>query len=608
MWPLLGLAVLPVGVAGYLARELRAPPRPCPVALRMPLPRVACDHVEVLAERPDGSRDVLCGRVRETLPGEGTAAVAAERFASDVVSATPVERGWVFVTADGTVTRSDGFVGRLRLLGRVPCAARWSRSVGRSAVVDADGAVWTTDGAGPLMKWTLPRAVRSVAFASATHGAAVLERGELFVTDDAGREWTRVDLGGDVAARVTTDRRGALLASTTAGIRAVVGRGVAGSGGDCEDDWPASSLRRPGRFGWGTDTQASEVSAQAQEVFAVGTADDRCGRADPARSAAPSGDFHEYHCSFSDVGRPTAGAPRGQPRWVLWHTGTEHVEEQVSMGADGTPAVRLEWRGRDARGAFAGRSGPAVSGITALQPGPGVMVEAVSREGLLLAPRHAEALLWARRGGPIGFLAAIPDLCLDAPTSLAAVQPDGGVAWVRWHLVGDEAIVVALEAGPDGALRRRRNVVVPGTPRIGLGRWDGAVGVVAWPSREISATAFYPMDASPTRALPASPLTPPHSCEAPPSASAGPTLTLWRTSERHAYQVPMDGGGFAYHGLHPSHYELEVGDGATCVRRVLLQDGDIDLPTLLHARPGDRFESERGDVRVSCVGIADDGR
>ncbi len=605
MWPLLGLAVLPIGVVVYLVCALRAPPGPRPVALRMPYPRVACDRVEVLAERADGSRDVLCGTVRETLPAEGTATVAAERFVGQVVSATPVARGWVFVTEDGTVTRSDTFTGPLRLLGRVPCVAVRGQSVGRAVLLDGHGEVWTTDG-GPLMNWTLPRRVRSIAFDSETHGAVVLDRGELFVTNNAGDEWVRFDLQGAVAARVTVDHRGVLQASTTDGTQSIVGLGVSGVG-RCSGDAGATSL---GRFGWGTDAQASQVSVRAQEVFEVGTSDDRCEQTGAALRGGSRVDFHGYHCSFSGARRAPAGARPATPdplRWVFVETATEHVEAEVTSGADSALIVRLMWRGRDARGAFTGQSGPTLAGMTRPLPGGGLQVEAVSREGLLLVSPGHDALLWARRGGPIGFVATVADYCLEAPASLAAERPGGGVVWARWHQMGDEAIVTALEVGPDGVVRRRRTLAIPRIETVGLGRWDGVMGVVAWSSGEFAATTFYPLDASPPRELPAWPLTPPHACEAP-AVPGGSAVTLWRTYARHAYDIPMEGGRISDHGLHASRYELEVNAGETCVRSLLMDDGDVHEPTTLRAQPGDRFEGDDDGVRLTCVGAADHER
>ncbi len=605
MWPLWGLAVLPIGVAGFVVDTLTVPRGPRAVALRMPYPAVACDRVDVLAERADGSRDVMCGSVRETLPAEGAATVAAERFDGRVVSATPVARGWVFVTEDGTVTRSDRFTGPLRLLGRVPCVAVRSHSVGRAVVLDGHGDVWTTDG-GPLMKWELPRRVRSIAFDSATHGAVVFDRGELLVTGNAGGEWTRFDLQGAVAARVTVDYRGVLQASTTDGTQAIVGLGVSGAG-RCFGDQGVDS---PGRFGLGTDARASEASARAQEIFRVGTSDDRCEQVDAARGRASSLDSHRYHCAFSGTRRTPAGAQRVAPdplRWVLMETATEHVEAEVTSGADSARIVRLMWRGRDARGAYTGQSGPALVGMASPLPGRGLWVEAVSRDGLLLDSPSHDVLLWARRGGPIGLLAEVPD-CLETLTVLAVERPGGGVAWARWNQLGDEAIVTALEVGPDGVLRRRRSLAIPRTETVGLGRWDGVMGVVAWSSREFAATTFYPLDASPTRALPALPLTPPRACEAP-AVPGGSAITLWRAGVRHAYDIPMEGAGTTQHGLVGTRYELEVTDGQTCVRSLGMSDGDIAGPTTLHAQPGDRFEGDEGDgVRLTCVGVAVDER
>lgn len=627
MWPLLALATL-TGAVGYLGLWLTGP---CPTAPApvMPLPRVACDEVMVLSERSDGSRDVLCGRVRETLPGEGAAEVAAERFASDVVSATPVASGWVFVTADGTVTHSERFTGRLRLLGRVPCPGRWAASVGRpsigrAAVVDADGAVWTTDGATPPRKWALPRPVRSVAFASATRGAAVLDHGELVLitTDDSRADWTRVDLQGEVAVHVAVDRNGVLRVGTSGGRREIVeGRALppvrCGYPGETASWSPTGVVERR------SDDRAADASVLAREALEVAAPDTRC-TGEPSRRRSSDESLpgrYRYRCTLArgrggarEVWREPAFHPYSVPPPAQPGSSAGRVDARLWNAPGPRLGITFEWRGRDERGAFAGRSGQ--PGTWAWAPADWSLeswcrVEATSRAGLLVSgSSRVDSLLWVRSGGPIVPIEQTGACLGEAPRSFGVVMPDAGVAWLRWFEVDDDAVVTALLIAPDGVTRARRSFIAARAGAVGLGRWDGAMGVVTWPPGELGEPSFVPLDGSPSRTLPRPSPTPPRACAGPRTDAS---ITLWRLEDRHPFEAQLVAPGTALEDLAgwAGRYELEVTGGEICVRSVLRRASSRSDATTLRALPGDRFEGTLGDEgteRVTCVGEADEVR
>lgn len=614
LWPLAALAGCSLAAVGYLAA--RADAGRSPVVARMPLPRAACDQIEVMAERPDGARDVLCDRVRETLPGEGTAIVAAQRFVRRVVSATPVERGWVFVTADGTVTHSDTFTGRLHLLGRVPCLDVTSRSTGRAVVIDADGALWTTDGRTPLMKWTLPRRVRSAVFTSAAHGAVALEGGEVMVTRDAGGAWARIDLHGEVAVAVGLLGRDHVEVVTPSGARDLLG------------DFNSPSFREPGTCPvptdsraigatWRTDERAAQASVGAQETFEVATFDDRCAGATPPSEGpvrqALRAERRTLWCSIARGRRrvrataPTVAA--GIEANVDLGTSAGRVESILWPDAGGRGYL-FAWRGRDARGAFRGLSSP--DGEPDRLPGALVpdsevrghtRVEVIARSGLLVRPgARGDVLYWAADRGAMSLLARPPTACFQvAPRSVGAVMPDGGVAWVQSFPIHGGVAVATVTIGPDGGVRRGGLLAAAGDA-VDLGRWGGVTGVVAGPQRETAPGTFHPLDGSPPRQLPHLPPSSPPACAAPRAANDREVVTLWRAVDHMDAVTLAEDGRRTFATV--SREELEVRGGETCLRAVTLRDlGRGAIGTTLEARAFGRFEGTRGDEgeqAVSC--------
>ncbi|MDB4928632.1 MAG: hypothetical protein JWM10_1116, partial [Myxococcaceae bacterium] len=632
---LLAVAALAASAGGYVSfarRHASSRSRPTPV----PLPAVACESVLVLATHDDGARDVLCGTVRETLPRRGEPAVALERFAAPVITAGPVARGWVFVTADGTIARSDTFTGPLRLLGRVPCVRPWvgpARSAGRVALVDLAGALWTTDGTAPATRWSFPSRVRAAVFADTVHGAVVLEHGELLETRDAGRTWPRVDLGHEVAWTVALTPRG-IAAATTAGAWRLGPEGPRRDGVHIDRD----RMRESATFPTVPSDHAAPASVRAAEVFLVAAIDDHCAPpgADDVSTAAFEAPFGvantpSYRCHITtghrgDVQSAAQRPPRAPPGSLVEApilTGSGSVEAHRWRASDGRERLQLAWWGRDAEGSFSGRAGPETEGLPVRTSVPDepwrgseVLVEAISRRGLLLSDdEEGSELLWAAAGGRTTALGrpTLEHFADGTPQRVFTALPDGAVASLMWGCAGSHTVVAAMEIGPDGAVRGHRGLVATPTSPVALGRWGGALGIVLWHPGEPAPQWFHPFDGDAPRALPQPPLTTPRACAGAAPVGDPDAITLWSPRLDLAFEPVteedglMESPGFAA----ATRYELEWARGEMCVRAVTLNRGGMGYEGLggvtmtLQARPGDRFEgslADAGTYRVTCRG------
>lgn len=143
---------------------------------------------------PDGTSHLVVGTLRVDLTGTST--WASDELGSHIAAVAPVANGaWVFVGEDGTVARSVGFTGKLERLGEIPRGVRFGDvQNGRVVVVDELGRAWETDGTYPIRRMKTPEgSVTDAAFADARRGAVVMDGGTLWLTDDAGQSWTRVD-------------------------------------------------------------------------------------------------------------------------------------------------------------------------------------------------------------------------------------------------------------------------------------------------------------------------------------------------------------------------------------------------------------------------------
>jgi hypothetical protein len=162
-----------------------------------------------------GDLRFVAGNLR-ALVEDGRVTLADDRTAQPIADAVEVDGSWVFVDYGGAVTASEGFLGALRPVGRVPVGATtnpWSR--GRVASVRA-GRLWLCDGR-TVTEAQVPGApVAAAAFESASVGVVVHRDGALSVTDDGGARWRPVDLHGELALSV--DFVDVMRVTTTRGV------------------------------------------------------------------------------------------------------------------------------------------------------------------------------------------------------------------------------------------------------------------------------------------------------------------------------------------------------------------------------------------------------
>ena len=167
--------------------------------------------VRPVDEAEDGTRSFLVGGARVVVRG-AEAEVSLDRTAGLLVGASRVADGWVFAAADGLFLRADSFLGPLRRIGQVRAPVRRAaQSNGRLAVLDAQWRLVTSDGNAPEVQRRLPdRAVITAAFADASRGAAVMQGGDVYTTEDGGRRWVRRDTGAQAGAALRLES-GALV-------------------------------------------------------------------------------------------------------------------------------------------------------------------------------------------------------------------------------------------------------------------------------------------------------------------------------------------------------------------------------------------------------------
>ena len=606
-----------------------SPPTPAP-SLDTP----SCGSPRLVAIHADGARDVVCDSIRATLRPHGAPAVAAQRLREPIVAAAPVARGWVFVDADGAITRADTFLGPLHLVGRVPCAARPAHAVrasGRVAVLDARGALWTTDGTAPPARATLPARVLSAAFFDSARGAAALEHGELVATRDGGRSWSPVDLQHEVAWQVALTPQGLVIA-TTAGAQSFDADGPHPLG-RCLDD-------EAGELSHADPTSADEppVALRAPEVFDLATVADECQPAEASeREAEPAGDPYDHPAFGADDRAPTyacriaggadavrsvevpapPGAPPGSGRSAVFLGGSGDATAHLWWTPEGRARLHLAWSGLDAAGAFEGRAGPEVTGLP-LHPDVDhtreeVVVEALSRRGAVVSSDGLDELMfWAPTGGPLASLGRPSAACFDEHERrrLFVALPDGGVAMLQWFEDLQRTTIAALELGPDGVIRRRRGLLGDSSSYVVLGRWDGALGIVLWRPGASTPARFHPFDGGAPRPLPRAPSGSPRACAGPAAPDGPATIRLWFNTTGARFNLANAATrGIPEWLLSPSRIEVEWARGRACVRSVSLRYGSHrpadfrGVTTTLAARPGDRFEGslrDAGRVRVSC--------
>jgi len=195
LWVVVIAACVPVSAT---APETPAPPPAAIIPIRAAvIPTLAYPVIDELPSHDDGPILVTVGSLRAAVTRTDTR-FAGERFAEPIIGATRTPTGWLFVSSDGLVARSEHFLGPLTVLGTVPPqppSKQLPRSCGRIAVVTREGRVLTTDGTTPVteLTGTPPGRVERAAFVDPDHGM-VIDANQLFATRDGGRSFQRVDL------------------------------------------------------------------------------------------------------------------------------------------------------------------------------------------------------------------------------------------------------------------------------------------------------------------------------------------------------------------------------------------------------------------------------
>lgn len=545
----LGVAIGSVGV--WRLRASLYPRRSTPLQLRT-MAAVDCTD-EVVGYPPGGKRYVYCGPIRAIASSlDDEAQVAIERFASPIVGATEVADGWVFVTLDGTVARSDTFIGRLRGVGRSPLGASPRASRGRVALIDDHGALWTTDGRSQLRRANLLPPVYAAAFLDAHRGAALIAGGAVVTSADGGSTWRPVTLGDDVAWDVAWDERG-LKVMTTNG-RWFMDREGALGGRSCV---PSALPQLPPRPFFDPRPGVGRLAGRAREVFGGPSR----VTARPELRAAGVHDDDRY-ARFTGVGGPavfdcvrgaTVAAPRvpnpPPAREPEMHQGFRVIADGTLQTAVGRSRIRrgtsvgdhsAAWRFWEPDGFRVGSTRPMTGDPPFVQvddgssnPDPGVdpwwaSVNVVTVRGAIVEEEADPWLEWGVTGGRLVALSQLAPHCLMTPSmAIVAALPDAGVAYLLHDLLPQgRGVAVAMEVAPDGRVRARR-AVVRGDDTFALARWGATVGIATWSRTPQGARSFIPLDGSPERAFPSLPSGPTRACEAPLALGDPEAITLW---------------------------------------------------------------------------------
>jgi hypothetical protein len=537
----------------------------------------------------------------------------------------------VFVTNDGTVLRTDAFLGPPRAVGHIPCPAwpgEFHLATGLLAVV-SDGALWTTAGDAPVRHRFHDR-VRSAAFGSAARGAAVLEHGDVVATADGGETWATVDLQREVASMVVSTPQG-LAVDTTAGAQLL----APGGPRHVDLDLLSFIVRDPTFDDPGG--RVARAASLTSEAFAVEPGADRCPGEPPefnqtiAPAFASSPGLTGFVCRYTEHGPPPeappdarnpAGTPAGWGLGMNTVTNAGVVDTGLWHEPDGRTRLLVEWAGRDAAGPFTGRAGPETANLPALHwptserpMGVPWLVLGVSRGGVLLnaiAFNTAEAgcpLLWADHEGSITMVGQSTG-CFGLAggyASRSTALPDGGVALVQSFHEDRRTLVGALDVGPDGVVRQHRGLVAERDEQVALGRWRGSLGIVTGRPGGDRAWWFHPMQGGLPWALPPMPAATLHACVTAPTPDTPETLRVWFTTLDLVFLAgPPDAAGSRSTFGWGLRYEVEWNADELCLRSVVLDRGigDRGDAMTLEARPGDRLEGTVHDAGTDRVGCA----
>jgi hypothetical protein len=482
-------------------REPTAPtaspaPSPTPQATTTieAVPDLGPDSRAYIVDRSPGLDRVIAGSLRaELTPDE--VHFAEQQLGVSTIRAARVKQGWLFLGADGAVTRADSFLGPLQPLGHVPPPPPDAQLVPLTAMVgrlafaapDPHASLWTTDGTAPIAPapGAPPGTIMSVAFADADHGMIVVTGGELFATGDGAASFQRIDLG-DAAASSVASVHGELQVATSSGI-AVFDRDGARTGSSTEDPWSLDDPELTGR-----------VYAAALRRY--GTTHVPASRAPTVRL----GEVSETALVCFKQGAARTIPVTGSPGYELDARGRlqiidAHADVTLQVTARGRWDVT--WRGYDWRGTYPSRHAAGV--LPTLAPDlDEYQLKLATREGAVvyhLGSHHR--LVWLPAGGhPSVILDEVPEVpeledLLALPDGTVAELVKFAVDLQRTHY---HRLVVV---GRDGKTIARREFhwqdpvqTEPGSG-VGIGVVDGTVGV-QWAAGPNDPRWFFPIRAA----------------------------------------------------------------------------------------------------------------
>lgn len=484
-------------------------------------------------------RDLLWNGMRASM-ANGKLLVASEPV-PPILWVTPLASGWLFLTQDGSVFRSDTFAGAVRRTGIITPPYRPLRaSYGRLAVVDDSGSLWLSDGTETPARAVLPEPGRALAsvFLDARRGIVVLEGGQLARTGDGGAHWSRVDLGGEGGWDV--ERVGAeVRVETTAGPRTVDERGalrpftgelplpVASPSEDQIVDLRRALYR--GMVAAGATAGALAPVTRTSE--------------DTEPAPSPTLPFDSYQCTPYGAPVPLTSPLKKSAvphtRWVSLIGPGARASLPIRISR-GRWMARAAWVGEDQRGSFSGASPESVLPIA--QPGDDAtypastawFLEGAWRDGALFrrcADEQACTFIHSPQGRPMAVLAPLPEIASSsAPYSILPAGRTGALllfrdrrilvsrlpnherldrAVMRERLLGVDSV---LTPGPDGAMRKQTFVRLDLDAPAALARRDGLLGYAAVEGHDTRVLRFYPLSPAPAAPvelrLPAWPLAP----------------------------------------------------------------------------------------------------
>ncbi len=361
----------------------------------------------VAGRQPDGSREIVFDGVRFVVSAAGRVSIAPVRFPTNIVASVQVDGGWVFVTSGGDVARADTFLGTPRPLGLLRCDFHTDRAaVGRVALIDADGTLWTTDGTAPPTRASLDRPARAAIFANARWGAVVLAEGQVLLTADGAQTWSPFGLAGDIAWDAFQGTLGPTLQTTAGSL--LLASGVPQHRPEARRIDPASTAVDEALAARLVDA-STEATAMYQQATAIDGCTARFNDRPPLAAVAPAA----LEC--------TAPATRAGPRGVA--------------------------------GPLVVRTAPSTSGAASWR--------AIARtpQGTLVGAegRRAPRLGWIAGHGPVVAIAdPFFDEIDDPATPMTLALPDGGLGVMLTRAARPLDLGVTIDVGPDGAVRGRR--------------------------------------------------------------------------------------------------------------------------------------------------------